>query len=126
MDANNNQDMDYSEDDKVCICDLCHARCVREFGSTPNFVTAEGVRMPKYKSFNRGIYIYCEDCDWKLSQLVMGNKRSWVRVAHEFTDFPSVRMWGRYNCEEGYDIIAEVKRLKRNENARLRRLEKKM
>ena len=108
----------------MCVCTICNAKCVREFGKTPNFVTADGVKMPKYNSFYFGNYIYCENCDWKLSQLLMGNKGTWLMVAHEFSEH-DVRMWGHYNCEEGYDLVVEMKRLKRNENARLKRLEKK-
>jgi hypothetical protein len=107
--------------ERMCVCWVCSAECVREFGPAPQFITADGKTMDKY--IIAGRYIFCGRCDWKLSQITLGNKYAWADYANEFTE-NQIFAWGCYTCERGFNIIAEVKRLKRNEKARQKRAAK--
>lgn len=107
-------------------CSVCSAKCVGEFGETPHHVTDDGVKMPKYivagYDYSGQGTVFCETCDWKCSQVLLGNTSAWNEFAHEFTK----EHINKYNllCE-GDCFVTEVKRLKRNETARLRRLREK-
>jgi hypothetical protein len=107
-------------------CSVCSARCVREFGNTHNFETADGDILEHYVvagyDYSGQGTIFCATCDWKCNQVLLGNTSMWNEVAHEFTK-EHIEMYNLL-CEGDW-FITEVKRLKRNENARLKRLSKK-
>lgn len=114
--------------EQMRVCFVCSAECVREFWSDPSkntapmFITADGKEMDKYiVSEGYKKVVFCGRCDWKLSQVVLGNKYTWSEFAHEFQQY-QIYAWG-IGCD--FDMCAEVKRLKRNRNAQLRREKKK-
>ena len=108
-------------------CTVCKAECIGKFGEQPNFVTSDGVKMPKYLVAgldHQFATIFCEHCDWKISQAALGNKSAWATFSHEFKEI-HVYLWGKANGYGGDEFVTEVKRLRRNETARLRRAAKK-
>ena len=114
--------------ERMCVCSVCKKGCVREFWASnlernncPEFETADGKQYDKYLIVSLN-FIVCGMCDWKLSQLLLGNKSAWFRFAHEFTNH-QIMMWG--HIYRSYDLLEEARRLKRNETARLKREKKK-
>ena len=105
------------EEMKICSC--CGAECVRSFGRAGFYINADGKQMSKYtRGHSNRAMIYCGMCDFRLSQLQLGNRRAFDIYETTYTD-EMIKGWNEEVYEEW-----NARRL-RNQKARERYAMKK-